>query len=187
MPATSMRRCANGDHWFTPDRYNAWHQHYCLLPACREASRVASREHWRERNPDYFQGEEHCQRVRAWRANHPGYWRRQRRTRREHAAARACALQDFASAEPTADEEVAPSTAGHMPAPQPSLPRLKRSPPRASGTALQDLAFTQHVALTALVLHLRGEPLQDLIGRQLERVYQCGRQRLGVPAARAPP
>jgi len=187
MPATSMHRCRSCKAWFTPDRYNAWHQHYCLLPACRLASRAASREHWREQNPDYFQGQENCLRVRTWRTDHPGYWRRQRRSRRADAAAMACALQDVASAEPAADEKVAPTTAGHIPAPQPSLPRLRRPPPRAFVTALQDLAITQHVALTALVLHLRGEPLQDIIGRQLERVYQCGTQRWGVPGARAPP
>ena len=67
MPATSMHRCRNCREWFTPDRYNAWHQHYCYRPACREASRSASSARWRRMNPGYFRGAAHCVRVRSWR------------------------------------------------------------------------------------------------------------------------
>jgi hypothetical protein len=187
MPATTKRLCPDCREWFTPGPHNAHHQHYCWKPACRRASHRASSARWRLQNPDYFRGEENCLRVRTWRADHPGYWRRQRRSRRGHAAAMASALQDLASAEPTADEAVAPSISGRITAPEHPLPSLECPAPATSAAALQDLAFTQHVALTALVRHLRGEPLQDFIGRQLERVYQCGTQRWGVPGARAPP
>ena len=91
MPATSMRWCPICEEWFTPDRYNAWHQHYCSKPSCRAASHDASSAEWRRKNPGYFRGEAHCMRVRSWRADHPGYWRGQRR---RPAPAATPALQD---------------------------------------------------------------------------------------------
>ena len=42
MPATTMHWCPSCREWFTPDRYNAWHQHYCSKPSCRVASHCAS-------------------------------------------------------------------------------------------------------------------------------------------------
>ena len=184
MPATSMHRCRNCREWFTPDRYNAWHQHYCSKPLCRVASRSASSAHWRRMNPGYFRGAEHCVRVRSWRAAHPGYWRRQRR---RPIAAATSALQDVAPAEPAAAEGVAPFFAWAPAVPDYPLPSLEHPSPTPAAAALQDLALSQHIAVSALLQHIRGEPLQDFIGAQLERVYQCGRQRWGGPEARAPP
>jgi hypothetical protein len=103
-------------------------------------------------------------------------------------AGRTSALQDVASAEPAPAEEVAPLFPWAPSAPDYPLPSLKHIAPTTAVAALQDLAFTQHLALTALLRHMRGDPLQDFIGAQLERVYQCGRQRWGVPRnARGPP
>jgi hypothetical protein len=185
MPATTMRWCPSCQEWFTPDRYNAWHQHYCSKPSCRTASHGASSTDWRRKNPGYFRGEAHCMRVRSWRADHPGYWRRQRR---RPAPAATPALQDIAPAEPTAAEGVAPLFPWAPSAPEGLLLSLECPVPSDLPTALQDLALSQHLALTALLQHMRGEPLQDFIGVQLERVYQCGRQRWGVPQnARGPP
>ena len=185
MPATSMHQCRSCREWFTPDRYNAWHQHYCSKPLCCTASHGASSADWRRKNPGYFCGEAHCLRVRSWRADHPGYWRRQRR---RPAAVATSALQDVASAEPAPAEGVASLFPWAPSAPDYPLPSLECPALPDLPAALQDLAFTQHLALTALLRHMRGEPLQDLIGAQLERVYQCGRQRWGVPRnARGPP
>jgi hypothetical protein len=107
MPATSMHRCRSCEEWFTPDRYNAWHQHYCSKPSCRAASHFASSADWRRKNPGYFRGEAHCIRVRSWRADHPGYWRRQRR---RPAPAATPALQDVADS-----AGVSPRTHGARP------------------------------------------------------------------------
>jgi len=186
MPATLMHRCTHCHAWFTPDRYNAWHQHYCGMPACRSASQAASRRHWLEENPDYFRGPEQCARVQAWRGAHPGYWRRCRR-HASRTGPTACALQDLVPPELTPSEEVATCIGTPVSLPASPAAKLDCSSLAACAGALQDLALTQHLAVTALVLHLRGEPLQDLIGRQLERVYQCGEQRWAVPGARAPP
>ena len=184
MPATSMHRCRNCQEWFTPDRYNAWHQHFCTKPLCRVASHCASSAGWRRKNPGYFQGEENCIRVRSWRVDHPGYWRRQRR---RPAAGATSALQDVAPAELAAGEGVAPLFPWAPSAPEHPFLSLECSEPPDFTAALQDLALSQHIAVSALRLHLQGEPLQDVIGVQLERVYRCGRQRWGVPEARAPP
>ena len=185
MPATSMHQCRSCQEWFTPDRYNAWHQAYCSKPLCRAASHYASSADWRRRNPGYFHGEAHCLRVRSWRADHPGYWRRHRR---RSAAITTPALQDVVPAELAVAEGVAPLFPWAPSAPDELLLRLGHSVPSDLPAALQDLAISQHLALTALLQHIRGEPLQDFIGVQLERVYQCGRQRWGVPwNARGPP
>jgi hypothetical protein len=144
MPATTMRWCPSCQEWFTPDRYNAWHQHYCSKPSCRAASHYASSVRWRRKNPGYFRGEAHCMRVRSWRADHPGYWRRQRR---RPAPATTPALQDIAPAEPTAAEGVAPLFPWAPSAPGYPLPSLEHPALTTVVAALQDLALSQHLAL----------------------------------------
>ena len=63
---------------FGADARNARHQKYCCAVACRKASKAASRRAWlaKPENQDYFRGPENVARVQAWRAAHPGYWRR---------------------------------------------------------------------------------------------------------------
>ncbi|MDT8392188.1 MAG: hypothetical protein RRC34_16935 [Lentisphaeria bacterium] len=70
------RKCRHCRAWFTPDPRNAWHQVYCSGPDCRKASRTASQRKRRRKNPDYYHGPEHRQRVRDWRFRHPFYWRK---------------------------------------------------------------------------------------------------------------
>ena len=54
MPATTMRWCPSCQEWFTPDRYNAWHQHYCSKSLCRlniaDIQRTHRLTHPRERD-----------------------------------------------------------------------------------------------------------------------------------------
>ncbi|MBK7952535.1 MAG: hypothetical protein IPK02_00335 [Candidatus Accumulibacter sp.] len=66
---------------FQADARNAAHQKYCSEAPCRKASQTASRRTWlaKSENQDYFRGPENVARVQAWRAAHPGYWRRPRR------------------------------------------------------------------------------------------------------------
>ena len=118
---------------------------------------------------------------------HPGPLQRWRRQRCRPTPTGPCALQDIAPAEPAAAEEVAPLFPWAASAPEGLLLSLGHSVPSDLPAALQDLALSQHLAVSALLQHIRGEPLQDFIGAQLERVYQCGRQRWGVPEARGPP
>ena len=53
-------------------------QKYCSKPDCRKASQAASWQRWfaRPENRDYYGEEENVARVRQWRAENPGYWKR---------------------------------------------------------------------------------------------------------------
>jgi hypothetical protein len=53
-------------------------QKYCSEPECRVASKQWSQRRWlrKPENHEYFCGEQHVDRVQAWRAQNPGYWRK---------------------------------------------------------------------------------------------------------------
>lgn len=74
---------------FTVDVRNRGRQKYCPKRPCRAAGKAARQRRWlgKPQNRDYFSGPEHVQRVRVWRAGHPGYWR-------THQRGRGVALQD---------------------------------------------------------------------------------------------
>ena len=78
MKRTRSRKCLCCGELFRPDARNLRHQRHCAKPACRKASKAASQCRWlaRAANRDYFQGAINVARVQAWRAAHPGYWRR---------------------------------------------------------------------------------------------------------------
>ena len=65
---------------FLPDSRNRGRQRFCRQPDCRAASKRSSQRAWvaRPANADYFAGSHNVQRVREWRARHPGYWKRSR-------------------------------------------------------------------------------------------------------------
>ena len=65
-----------------PDSYNRHRQKYCSNPKCRLSSKKASQARWlsKKRNWGYFRGPDNTARVREWREQHPGYWRRHRRS-----------------------------------------------------------------------------------------------------------
>jgi hypothetical protein len=84
-------------------------------------------------NREYFRGAANVERVRAWRAEHPGYWHR------GEAQSRA-ALQDVLS---TQGVEIDTESA--------TLAR----------TALQDLFSAQSVVLIGLIANLTGSTLQE--------------------------
>jgi len=58
-------------------------QQYCGRPACQRARRATWKRKKLADDPDYRSN--HNDANRAWRANHPGYWREYRRTHFEHA------------------------------------------------------------------------------------------------------
>lgn len=74
---------------FNVDVRNRGRQKYCAQPRCRAAGKTARQQRWQKKpeNQDYFRGAWNVQRVRDWRARHPGYWRSHRRRK-------ATALQD---------------------------------------------------------------------------------------------
>ena len=81
MAHGNRRKCKCCLKLFRPDPRNRRHQSYCSAPACKAASKAASQARWlaKPENQDYFRGPVNAARVKAWRARHPGYWRKRRR------------------------------------------------------------------------------------------------------------
>lgn len=81
MVNKSKTKCLSCGEIFTADVRNRGRQKYCAKPPCRAAGKAARQRRWREQpqNQDYFRGPVHVERVRVWRAAHPGYWRLHRR------------------------------------------------------------------------------------------------------------
>jgi len=94
MKRSRRRKCRHCGQLFRPDPRNRHHQRYCSATACRQASKAASQRRWlsKPENRDYFRGPANVERVRRWRATHPGYWHRHRTLTRS-------ALQDSLSAQ----------------------------------------------------------------------------------------
>jgi hypothetical protein len=89
-------KCLHCRAFFVPCPNHRATQQYCAQPECRKASKAAAQARWHQQaqNRAYFRGPEHVERVRRWRARHPGYWRKKAPARPPPAAP---ALQDFAS------------------------------------------------------------------------------------------
>jgi len=66
-----VRICRHCREPFLPNPRNRNRQVFCQKPACRKASKEASQQAWLEKNPDYFHGWEHAERIRTWRQAHP--------------------------------------------------------------------------------------------------------------------
>lgn len=138
MKKKRRRKCLHCRKLFRPDPRNRRHQRYCSERACRRASKAASQRRWLEKpgNADYFQGPAHVERVRAWRAAHPGYWRGRAQRRR--------ALQEDSLAQATDPEGKSDSL---------------------TGWPLQELSAAQPLVLVGLIAHLTGAALQEDIAR----------------------
>ena len=81
MANKRQSKCQCCGEIFEVDVRNRGRQKYCPKGACRRAGKTARQRRWLEKpeNQDYFSGPEHVDRVRVWRAAHPGYWRSHRR------------------------------------------------------------------------------------------------------------
>jgi hypothetical protein len=158
MGRGDRRKCKSCLKLFRPDPRNRRHQFYCSASGCRAASKAASQARWRAKpeNQSYFRGPVNVARVQAWRARHPGYWRKGRDA--------GTALQDVSTAQPIG---FAVETANTV-----------RSP-------LQDVLSTQPAVLIGLIAHLVGTPLQDDIVRTTDRLLRLGQDILATSAARA--
>lgn len=77
LPGSNCLHC-NGS--FVADARNRGRQRYCTKPECRAVSKRTSQDLWLRKpaNADYFKGTANVNRVRRWRADHPGYWKRSR-------------------------------------------------------------------------------------------------------------
>ena len=147
-------KCPHCQRLFTPDGRNATRQRYCSKPACRKQSKADSQRRWLQKpeNRDYFRGAEHVLRVQRWRAAHPGYWRRAKRS--------PVALQDALIA------QVAVNNTNLHHAPK---------------DALQDVLILQPAVMVGLIAQLTGCALQDDIARAARRMQQLGNDILYPP------
>jgi hypothetical protein len=149
MKTHRRRKCLHCQQLFRPDPHNLRRQRYCSKPQCRRASNAASQRRWlaKAQNRDYFRGAANVERVRAWRAAHPGYWRRPGRQSTS-------ALQEDSLAQPIETHGKSPTLAD---------------------IALQDLLRAQPVVLIGLIANLTGTALQEDIARTTRRFQQLGR------------
>jgi hypothetical protein len=145
---------------FEPDPRNAKRQKCCAKPACRTALKAARQRRWLEKpqNQDYFRGPEHIERVRVWRAAHPGYWRR-------GPAPPGDALQDAHGAQAVEPAKDFATPASH---------------------ALQDALRLQGPVLIGLIAHLSDSTLQEDIAQTSRRLLQLGQDILSGRASDAP-
>jgi hypothetical protein len=148
MPNIKRKRCRNCDKLFVPDPRNSKRQKYCAEPECRKASKAASQRRWLSKpgNQGYFRGLENVERVQRWRADHPGYWRRNREKRQ-------VALQDSLNGQAIDNKE------DHN---------------EFANTALQDLLIDQPPVLLGLIANFTGNALQDDIFMTLQRMERLG-------------
>ena len=148
MKHARRRKCLCCGELFRPDPRNRRHQRHCGEAACRKASKAASQRRWlaKSENRDYFQGAINVARVQAWRAAHPGYWRRPR-------AQPATALQEDCS---TQGIETHSDSDFFAPA------------------ALQEALAAQPTVLIGLIAHLTDSALQEDIAKASRRLLQLG-------------
>ena len=152
------RKCKCCLKLFRPDPRNRCHQFYRSGSGCRAASKAASQARWRAKpeNQSYFRGPVNVARVQAWRARHPGYWRKRRRA--------GTALQDVSMA-------------------QPICPGVETA--NAARSPLQEVLTAQPAVLIGLIAHIVGTPLQDDIVRTTDRLLRLGQDILATSAASA--
>jgi hypothetical protein len=159
MKRGRRRKCLCCGSLFRPDPRNRWHQRYCSQPACRKASKAASQRRWLAKpdNRDYFRGPENVARVQAWRATHPGYWRRGKNS--------APALQDLC----------------HAQAIEPAV-----NSATLASAALQEVFSAQPAVLIGLIAHITDSALQEDIAVASRKLLQLGQDILhgGVGDAR---
>ena len=78
MKADAQLNCFHCNRLFVPDCRHRRDQRCCSRPACKRARQAASLQRWRAKpeNRDFWRGAWNVERVREWRAAHPGYWKR---------------------------------------------------------------------------------------------------------------
>ena len=101
MATIDHPECLHCKELFRPHCRNRHHQKFCSEPACRKASKAESQRRWlsKPENRDHFRDPENVDRVRKWRAKHPGYWKCEPKVRGK--------LQDLLIPQPAEQEEVA--------------------------------------------------------------------------------
>ena len=135
MKSNTTFNCLHCREKHVCDPRNHGRQCYCGKPECRRASKAASQRRWvgKPENENYFRGAENIERVRQWRKEHPGYWRRKKAGKQD-------ALQDRCAGQEAGSKEVVGS----------------RVP-----DALQDLCRGQPALLVGIISVMTGHGLQE--------------------------
>jgi len=142
---------------FLPSPRNHNRQKYCNRTSeCRAESHRQSQRKWSKKpeNLDYFRGPEHVERVRQWRASHPGYWRRRG------------ALHDDCPENSVDNQPVTPDF----------VPNRLPQPP-----ALHDSFLMQPSVLIGLISLFTGYTLHDDIVSIVRRMQELGNDVLHFP------
>jgi len=135
MKSKTTFKCLHCREQHIYDPCNRRRQNYCGKSGCRQASKTASQKRWAEKpeNKNYFRGPESVERVKQWRREHPGYWRKKRSEKKD-------ALQETLHEQETVGEEVVEVTVLD---------------------ALQDICRPQPALLVGLISIMIDSALQD--------------------------
>ena len=149
-------KCLHCGDVFTPDYRNRARQKYCFKPECQRQSKRISQQRWLEKpeNRDYFRDAKNVERVRQWRQDHPGYWKR------------------AGKKTPPALQDPCPA---HPPAPEPVKVSLPETP-------LQDLWSSQHPLLVGLISQITASALPEDIDQTIRLLIAKGRDILDEPS-----
>jgi hypothetical protein len=153
MASKRMNKCRICGDLFAVEPRNRQRQKYCAKRECKVAGKASRQRRWASKpeNRDYFCGPDQVQRVRDWRAAHPGYWRRMRRAGGD-------TLQDALVTQAI---------------------DVQRETASSAETALQDAMRCQGPVLIGLIAHLSDSALQADIAAISHRLLQLGQDILG--------
>jgi hypothetical protein len=78
MKKKKRRKYLHCSELYHPDPRAKDRQIYCSAPECKRASKRSGQQICLQKpdNKDYFTGPNQVDRVRAWRVNNPGYWKK---------------------------------------------------------------------------------------------------------------
>ena len=178
MKSTVTFKCLHCNEIHDCEPRSAGRQRYCRAPDCRRASKAESQRRWlsRPENENYFRGAAHGERVRQWRKEHPGYWRKKR-------SAPGGTLQEISEKIPEAIPE--PSTREAV-----DKEAIENQEPSGPPGALQEISLLQSVLQPALLVGLiavmTGAALQEDIALSARSLLDRGEDILRM-VPRSPP
>lgn len=146
------RKCRHCQELYYPDRRRLDVQRYCGKAECRKASQAASWRKWfmKPENRDHYKGADEVDRVREWRAGHPGYWKSVARVEN--------ALPKVKTSQGVDDQE--------------DMPELTLD-------ALPNVMFLQPALAVGLIASLTGSALPKDIAETSRRFLRLGQDILG--------
>jgi hypothetical protein len=145
---------------FIPDRRHRDNQKYCLKSKCRQARQAVNLRRWRDDplNQGFWRGSWNGDRVRAWRAANPGYWKRKRK-----GAEAPLQIASKPAEAPVASRDQAESTGDCV---------TNRIPA---------LLLGQSPVLVGLIAQMTGTALQNAILQIAGELFEKGQAVLGNP------